>query len=82
MMPRLSGLEAAKQILEFLPDCKFLFCSGNATEPYVRQPYAELGFDERLLLGKPFKVADVVRVLNLAGIPSVFTPPVKSVNNR
>jgi CheY-like chemotaxis protein len=82
IMPRLSGLEATKQILEFLPDCKFLFCSGSASESYVRGPYAELGFDEQLLLEKPFNAADVVRVLNLAGIPSVLTPPLKSVNDR
>lgn len=82
MMPRLSGLEATKQILQFLPDCKYLFCSGSAGQPCVREPYVKLGFDEALLLPKPFKVADVVRALNLAGVPSVYTPPEKLVNKQ
>jgi two-component system, OmpR family, response regulator len=69
MMPRMGGFEEAGQILEFLPDCKFVLMSGSAYLQEVRDAHMKVGFDLRLLLTKPFTVQEMFTALQLAGFP-------------
>jgi CheY-like chemotaxis protein len=65
----MDGFEEARQILEFLPDCKFVLMSGSAHLQELRDAHMKLGFDLRLLLTKPFTVAEMFTALQLAGLP-------------
>jgi len=74
MMPKMDGFEEARQILEFLPACKFVLMSGSAHLQELRDAHMKLGFDLRLLLTKPFTVAEMFTAemftaLQLAGLP-------------
>lgn len=71
VMPKMFGYEEAKNILEFLPDCKFVFMSGNAHRQEFRDEHTALAFDLRLLLTKPFTLAELLGALQLAGFPCV-----------
>jgi two-component system response regulator YesN len=69
MMPVMNGFDEAVQILRFLPDCKFVFMSGSAHNPAVREEYQRAGFDLLLLLNKPFEAVDLLNRLALTGFP-------------
>jgi CheY-like chemotaxis protein len=69
MMPRMDGIAEAEAILEFLPDCKFVVVSSNAHVQCVRDDYAALGIEERLLVAKPFTPKQIFDALELAGFP-------------
>jgi CheY-like chemotaxis protein len=69
MMPRMDGFEEAVEILRFLPHCKFVFMSGIARSPEIRDKYQSLGFDFRLLVEKPFNRSQMLDVVALAGFP-------------
>lgn len=69
IMPTISGLQEAVAIRQFLPVCKFVFVSGSAHEPSIREEYERLGFDLKFLLEKPFSKNDLLKLLALAGIP-------------
>jgi two-component system, OmpR family, alkaline phosphatase synthesis response regulator PhoP len=65
-MPRMNGLQEAVAILQFLPQCKFVFFTSNAHNPSVREAYERLGFDPRLLIPKSGDSA-LRKALALAG---------------
>ena len=67
MMPKMGGFEEARQILELLPDCKFVLMSGSAHLQELRDAHMKLGFDPRLLLTKPFTWTEMFSTLQLAG---------------
>ena len=69
MMPRMDGIQEAIAILQFLPSCKFVFVSGNSHSPSIREAYARLGWDFRLLLPKPFERSELLNAIALAGFP-------------
>jgi CheY-like chemotaxis protein len=70
MMPKMTGLEAAVQIRQFLPDCKIVFCTGNYGNPAFHEENRRCGFDESLVIPKPFKIAELLRLLGRAGCPA------------
>jgi CheY-like chemotaxis protein len=45
IMPRIGGFQEAIAILQFLPTCMFVFMSGSAHEPKIREEYEQLGPD-------------------------------------
>jgi CheY-like chemotaxis protein len=69
VMPKMSGFEEAKEILRFLPNCKFVLMSGSAHLQEFRDTHTALGFDLRVLLEKPFKVTELLAALQFAGFP-------------
>ena len=68
-MPRMRGFQEAIAVLQFLPTCKFVFISGSAHNPTIREEYEQLGPDIGLLLPKPFSRLDLLNALGLAGFP-------------
>lgn len=60
IMPRKSGLEAAKEILELDPSAKIVFASADRT---IKQEALSLGV--MLFLVKPFKIGDFMKELRL-----------------
>lgn len=74
MMPRMDGLQEAVAILQFLPTCKFIFVTSNAHSPAIREEYARMGWDFRLLIPKPFERPELLNALALAGFPCVGAP--------
>lgn len=42
VMPRMDGFQEAIEILQFLPACKFVFMSGSAHQPAIREEYEKL----------------------------------------
>lgn len=73
VMPRMDGFQEAIEILRFLPNCKFVFMSGSAHSPEIRNRYERLGFDLQFLLPKPFTRSDLLDALALAGFPCQTT---------
>ena len=71
VMPKMLGFEEAKEILKFLPNCKFILMSGSGHLQEFRDEHTALGFDLRLLLTKPFTLAEFLGALQLAGFPCV-----------
>jgi len=71
MMAGGDGISAAKQILEILPACKIVFASAVLFDEEVRRFLIAEGFDERIMLRKPFDVTQLADALTRAGIPSV-----------
>jgi CheY-like chemotaxis protein len=69
IMPGMDGFQETMEILRFLPNCKFVFMSGSARSPEIRDKYQRLGFDLRLLLEKPFRISQLLDALFLAGLP-------------
>ena len=69
MMPRMDGLQEAAAILQFQPNCKFIFVTSNAYDPAIRKEYERLGLNLNLLLPKPFRRLDLLNALTLAGFP-------------
>jgi two-component system alkaline phosphatase synthesis response regulator PhoP len=69
IMPKMNGLKAAVEIRQRFPKCKFVFFTGNYWNESFREEYRRLGFREDLLLGKPFKVVGILRLLARAGFP-------------
>ncbi|HJT71698.1 MAG TPA: response regulator [Terriglobales bacterium] len=69
MMPRMDGVDEAKAILEFLPDCKFVVVSSNSHMQCFRDAFAALGVEERLLVEKPCTPKEIFDALELAGFP-------------
>ena len=68
-MPKMDGFEEAREILEFLPNCKFILMSSNAHRQEVRDAHGAMGLDPKLLLVKPFSAAEIVSALKRAGFP-------------
>jgi YesN/AraC family two-component response regulator len=75
VMPKMCGFEEAKEILKFLPDCKFILMSGSAHLQEFQDAHIALGFDLRLLLTKPFKPTELLAALQFAGFPCVTQKP-------
>ncbi|PYV49340.1 MAG: two-component system response regulator [Acidobacteria bacterium] len=71
VMPNMDGFEEAKEILKFLPNCKFILMSGSAHLQEIQDGHKALGFDLRLLLEKPFTLAELLAALQFAGFPCV-----------
>jgi two-component system, OmpR family, response regulator SaeR len=69
MMPKMGGLQEATAILQFQPTCKFVFVTGCANRADFREYYEQQGWDAKLLLGKPFEAADLLKALSIAGFP-------------
>jgi CheY-like chemotaxis protein len=69
VMPKIGGLEAAVEILRFLPQCKFVFVTSNANEAWFLAEYTEKGFDPQFLLSKPFQRAHLLAVMAQRGFP-------------
>ena len=69
MMPRMDRLQEAAAILQFQPNCKFIFVTSNAYDPAIRKEYEQLGFNLKLLLPKPFERRDLLNALALADFP-------------
>ncbi|HEU5408484.1 MAG TPA: response regulator [Nitrospira sp.] len=67
MMPNMDGFEEVREILSFLPNCKFILMSGNANRQEVRDAHGAMGFDPKFLLQKPFSPAEIASALKLAG---------------
>ena len=67
MMPKMDGFEEAREILSFLPNCKFILMSGNAHRQEVRDAHSAMGFDPRFLLEKPFSSVEMASALKVAG---------------
>jgi len=76
MMPTMDGLEASLRIRGALPNCKFAFFTGNYGRPEFHEKYRSYGFADDLVIGKPFTVVDVLRLLARAGFPArPIVPP-------
>jgi len=69
VMPNMGGFEEAKEILKFLPNCRFILMSGNAHLQEFQDEHFALGFDQKLLLPKPFNPAELFAALKLVGFP-------------
>jgi CheY-like chemotaxis protein len=75
MMACGDGVWEAEQIRQFLPDCRIILISSALHNPELRELLIRDGFDERLMLVKPFESAQLVELLNVVGIPSVLRQP-------
>jgi two-component system chemotaxis response regulator CheY len=60
VMPKKSGIQAAREILEKLPDVKIVACSTEGQETMVVKAL-EAGCCD--FMTKPFQIADVVNIL-------------------
>jgi len=69
VMPRMDGLQAAVEIHKILPDCKFVFFTGNYGNPKFHEKLRELGFSENLAIGKPFLIAEFIQLIERTGFP-------------
>jgi len=69
VMPNMDGFEEAKEILKFLPNCRFILMSGNAHRQEFQDAHSALGFDPKLLIPKPFNQAELFDALKLVGFP-------------
>jgi CheY-like chemotaxis protein len=65
----MDGLQEAAAILQFQPNCKFIFATSNAHNSVIRKEYERLGLDLKLLLTKPFQRLDLLNALASAGFP-------------
>jgi len=68
MMPRMDGLEAGREILKALPNCKLIFTTGSS-DPKFLELYKGNGYEERFLLRKPFSLEALLAALMQAGFP-------------
>lgn len=67
MMPHGDGFYEAREILKFHPASRFIFASGAAYDPQVRETHKQMGFDPVFLIPKPFTRAELLRLIELAG---------------
>ena len=72
MMVPGDGIWTAEQFRQILPDCKIVFVSSALHDAGVRQALVAEGYDERIMLTKPFEAAQLAEALTIAGIPSVI----------
>ena len=72
MMTGGDGIWEVQQIRKFHPTCKIVFVSTALYNDEIRQHLVAEGFDERIMLRKPFNPAQLADALTFAGIPSVL----------
>jgi CheY-like chemotaxis protein len=62
MMPKMNGIEAAKRIKEFLPDCRIILLSGQAATGELIRLARDEGYDFEVLT-KPIRPDALLAVL-------------------
>src|SRR6516225_11107283 len=68
MMAGGDGVWTAQQFRQLLPSCKIVFVSTALYDAKLRQVLVAEGYDERIMLTKPFEAAQLANALTIAGI--------------